>query len=256
MKQLFTRPAVVAHRGASSDLPENTLTAFEAAVQAGADMVELDVRLTADGVPVVLHDHDLARTTDRAGSVHELPLAEVKRADASGGRVPRQEVPTLAEVLEVLRGTATGVDAEIKNLPWEPGHDPEDAVVAAVLDVLAERAFAGSVLLSSFNPRTLERARAMAPEVPTGLLTIAAFDGREALDHAVAGGHAAVLPQAPAVLEAGPDLVADCHEAGVALGTWTVDDEETLATLFGWRVDAVATNRPALGIAVRDRVVS
>jgi glycerophosphoryl diester phosphodiesterase len=251
----FPRPAVVAHRGASSDLPENTLAAFEAAVEVNADMIELDVRLTADGVPVVLHDHDLGRTTDRSGGVHELTLAEVKRADASRGWASRQAVPTLAEVLELLRGTPTGVDVEIKNLPWEPGHDPEDAVVGAVLDVLADEGFSGSVLLSSFNPRTLERARALAPEVPTGLLTIAAFDAREALGHAVAGGHAAVLPQAPAVLEAGPGLVEACRDAGVALGTWTVDDEDTLATLFGWRVDAVATNRPALGVAVRDRVV-
>lgn len=256
MTELFPRPAVVAHRGASSELPENTLAAFEEAVRVGADMVELDVRLTADGVPVVLHDSDLGRTTDRSGAVHALPLHEVKRADASRGRGPRQEIPTLAEVLDVLRGTATGVDIEVKNLPWEPGHDPDDAVVETVLGVLADSAFPGPVLVSSFNPRTLERARALEPDVPRGLLTIAAFDAREALGHAMAGDHAAVLPQVPAVLEAGPGLVRECHEAGVALGTWTVDDEDTLITLFEWEVDAVATNRPALAVAVRDRVAA
>jgi glycerophosphoryl diester phosphodiesterase len=180
----------------------------------------------------------------------------VPRAHASGGRGPRQEVPTLSEVLEVLRSTGIGVDIEVKNLPWEPGHDPEDGVLEAVLGELRDARFPGQVLLSSFNPRTLERARELAPDLPRGLLTIAAFHAQEALGHAVAGGHQAVLPQAPAVVEAGPDLVADCHGAGVILGTWTVDDDDTLATLFEWRVDAVATNRPAAAVALRDRVVA
>lgn len=255
MKHPFPRPAVVAHRGASSELPENTVAAFREAARVGADMVELDVRLTADEVPVVLHDPDLGRTTDRSGPVHELTLAEVKRADASGGRGPRQEVPTLAEVFELLRGTRTGVDAEIKNLPWEPGHDPDDRIVAAVVRAREETGFEAPLLLSSFNPSTLGRARAVAPDLPRGLLTIAAFDAREALAQASGGGHAAILPQVPAVLEAGPALVAECHDAGVALGTWTVDDEATLATLFAWGLDAVASNRPAVAVAVRDRVV-
>src|SRR5207245_9249018 len=88
-------PLVVAHRGASVELPENTLPAFEGAILAGADVVETDVRLTADGVPIVLHDADVSRCTDGAGFVHELTLQEVKRLDASGGRGTRAEIPTL-----------------------------------------------------------------------------------------------------------------------------------------------------------------
>src|SRR5207244_5819311 len=87
-------PAIVAHRGASATHPENTLSAFLAAAAAGADMVELDVRLTADGVPVVLHDLDVSRTTDGSGSAHLMSLRELKRLDASGGRGPRAEIPT------------------------------------------------------------------------------------------------------------------------------------------------------------------
>lgn len=249
-----SRPLVVAHRGASSELPENTLGAFAEASRVGSDLIELDVRMTADGVPVVLHDADLSRTTDLRGHVHELSLVEVKRADASGGRGPPQEIPTLVEVLELLDGAGTGVDIEIKNLPWEPGHDPSEAVVTAVLAALEETAFAEPVLLSSFIPQTLERAAAVAPDLPRGLLTIAALDPREALEHAVAAGHAMVLPQVPVVLEAGPALIEECRAAGVGIGTWTVDDEETLATLFEWRIDAVASNRPAVAVAVRDRV--
>ncbi|HEV2907291.1 MAG TPA: glycerophosphodiester phosphodiesterase family protein, partial [Actinomycetota bacterium] len=83
----------MAHRGASVDAPENTLAAFEAAAAAGADLIEMDVRLTADDVAVVLHDADVGATTDGVGPVHTLTLREVKRLDASGGRGPAQEIP-------------------------------------------------------------------------------------------------------------------------------------------------------------------
>src|SRR5439155_21593183 len=92
-----TSPSVVAHRGASLAYPENTVEAFEGAIAAGADVVELDVRLTADGVPVILHDLDVGATTDGTGFVHTWTLADVKRLDASGGRGSRAEVPTLRE---------------------------------------------------------------------------------------------------------------------------------------------------------------
>ncbi len=82
---------------------------------------------------------------------------------------------------------------------------------------------------------------------------MAGIDPREALSHAVSEGHEMVLPQAAAVLEAGEGFVEEAHRAGAAVGTWTVDDEATLATLFAWAVDAVATNRPALAVEVRDR---
>src|SRR5439155_22974597 len=90
-------PIVVAHRGASATYPENTLPSFRGAVEGGADVIELDVRLTADNVLVILHDLDVSATTDGSGCVHTLTLAEVKRLNASGGREPRIEVPTLPE---------------------------------------------------------------------------------------------------------------------------------------------------------------
>jgi len=116
-------PLVVAHRGASATHPENTLEAFEAAVRAGAKMVEFDVRLTADGVPVVLHDADVSRTTDGRGLVHELTFEELRRFSAGRWEGRRLTVPSLREVLELLSGRA-GVDIEVKHLPGEPGYDP------------------------------------------------------------------------------------------------------------------------------------
>lgn len=245
---------MVAHRGASAEYPENTLVAFEAAARAGADIVELDVRLTADGVPVVLHDEDLSVTTDGRGPVGEVTLSEVKRLDASGGHGPRQEVPTLAEALEVIGRAGCGIDLEIKSLG---SVDPtRQVLLEASLAVLEAADFPAPVLVSSFNGFTLQRCRELAPELPTGFLSSAAIEPRSALDYAQQAGHDFVLPQAESVQEAGPGYVRDCHTAGVRVGTWTVDDEATLETFFRWGVDAVASNRPGLAASVRDRVAA
>ena len=245
---------VVAHRGASATEPDNTLAAFEAAIAAGADAIELDVRLTSDGVPVVLHDADLAGSTDGTGLVHETSLAEVKRLDASSGRGGRQEVPTLQEALEAV-GDRTGVDMEIKNVPGEPSFDsPREAVLEAALEVLEASSFSGPLLVSSFNWLTIERCKQLAPEIPTGFLTIAAIDAHAALVYARRNGHDFVLPQTPALLQAGRDFVEEAHRDGVRVGTWVADDPEVLETLFSWDVDAVASNDPAAAIAVREKV--
>jgi glycerophosphoryl diester phosphodiesterase len=248
---------IVAHRGASAAQPENTLAAFEAALEAGADAVELDVRLTSDGVPIVLHDADVAAATDGSGFVHDMTLAEVKRLDASrGGGSGRAEVPTLAEVLEAV-GDRGGVDVEIKNLPGEPAFDsPQEAILEATLEVLADSAFGGPVLVSSFNWLTIERCKQIAPEILTGFLTIAPIDAHAALVYTRSKGHDFVLPQTPALLEAGEALVREAHEQGVRVGTWVADEASVLETLFRWGVDAIACNDPAAAVAVRARVLT
>ena len=247
---------VVAHRGASAAEPENTLIAFEAALNAGADAVELDVRLTSDGVPVVLHDADVSASTDGSGFVHEMTLEQVKRLDASGGRGRSADVPTLAEALELI-GDRGGVDVEIKNLPGEPAFDsPREALLEATLEVLKASSFRGPVLVSSFNWITIERCKQLAPELPTGFLTIAAIDAHAALVYTRTAGHDFVLPQTPALLEAGESLVREAHEHGIRVGTWVADEESVLETLFRWGVDAVASNDPAAAVAVRERVAA
>jgi glycerophosphoryl diester phosphodiesterase len=242
---------VVAHRGASARVPENTRAAFEAAVADGADVVELDVRLTEDGIPVVLHDPDVSSTTDGTGFVHELTLADVKRLDASRGRGTRHDIPTLAEALEAIGGV--GVNLEIKNLPGEPAFDsPREATLAAAIDVVRQVGFDGPVLVSSFNWLTIERARELAPEVRTGFLTIAPIDPWAALVYVRSRGHDFVLPQSPALVDAGERFVRDARSEGIRVGTWVVDDADTLSTLYSWGVDAVATNDPRLAVSVRD----
>jgi glycerophosphoryl diester phosphodiesterase len=246
-------PLVVAHRGASADYPENTLQSFQGALDAGADVVETDVRLTADGIAVVLHDADVSRCTNGTGLVHELTLAELKRLDASGGRSDRAEIPTLREVLELVGGRA-GINLEIKNIPGEAAFDsPREAAVEAALAELDRTGFPGPVLVSSFNWITIERSRELAPEVPTGFLTIAAIAPAAALVYAREHDHDYVLPNIAALMAAGEAFVAQAHEGGLRVGTWTVDEPEVAQTLFSWGVDAVATNVPESILRVRVR---
>ncbi|MBI4261543.1 MAG: glycerophosphodiester phosphodiesterase [Actinobacteria bacterium] len=249
-------PLVLAHRGLSARHPENTLPAFAAAIEVGAHGIELDVRLSSDGVPVVIHDADVARTTGGRGLVNELPLGELRRLDASGDGSGPVRIPTLREVLELASGRI-GVDLEIKNVPGDPAFDsPREAVLEATLGELEAVGFPGPVLISSFNPGTVERSRELSPGVPTGLLTPAPVDPLAALDHAARMGHRFVLPAASALLGAGAGFVEEAHGRGVRVGTWTVDDPDTLAVLFGWGVDAVACNDPEVGLAVRREVLS
>ena len=247
------RPIVVAHRGASAHHSENTLVSFQAAIDAGADVVELDARLTADGQAVILHDLDLSATTNGSGFVHTRTLAEVKRLDASGGRGPTVAVPTLREALELLSGRA-GINVEIKNLPGEPAFDsPKEAIAEAVVSLLRETSFEGLVLVSSFNWLSIERIRHLDPGIPTGFLCTAAIDPWAALVYVKSQGHAFLLPQAPALFEAGQEFVRAAHDEGVQVGTWTVDDPEAIQRLFEMGVDAIATNDPALAVPIRDR---
>lgn len=242
---------IVAHRGASAAEAENTIPSFELAIAAGADVVELDVRMTADGVAVVLHDPDVGRTTDGAGLARDLCLADLKRLRirrADGGET---EVPTLEEALACLSGRA-GADIEIKNLPGEPDFDgSRELAVDATLRALDAVGFVGPVLLSSFNPVSIAHARAVSPDVPTGLLTTDEVEARAAFGFARGQGHGWVLPFVDAVLDAGPSFADEVHAAGMRLGTWITDDPRTAVRLWRAGVDAVATNGPAAMVAAR-----
>jgi glycerophosphoryl diester phosphodiesterase len=245
------KPLIVAHRGASIEEAENTLEAFDLAVGVGAGAIEFDVRITADGHAVVLHDPTVDRTTDGTGRVSTRTLAEVRALGITltNGEVVR--VPTLVEAFEQLSGRAA-VDVEIKNIPGEPDFDgSRELAVEATLRGLEEVGFAGFALLSSFNPLSIARARKLAPDIPTGLLTTEDVEARVALGFAHGQGHGWVLPFTGAVLAAGPSLAQETHELGMRLGTWITDDPVVAVGLMRAGVDAVATNDPAAIVAAR-----
>jgi glycerophosphoryl diester phosphodiesterase len=236
------RPLVIAHRGASIEHPENTIEAFEAAIDLGADAVEFDVRMTFDGHAVVMHDSDVSRTTDGHGLVSEKTLEEIRKLG----------VPTLEEALSCLAGRAAA-DIEIKNLPGEPDFTPDrEPAVEATLAALDAVAFSGQVIVSSFNPASIAHGRALRPDVPTGLLTEYEVDADEGLARARDHGHPWVLPFVSQVLDARDGFAERVHASGALLGVWIADDPETARRLFELGVDAVATNDPRTIVAVRD----
>lgn len=240
------RPMVVAHRGASIEHPENTIEAFEAAIDAGADAVEFDVRMTADGQAVVMHDPDVSRTTDGSGLVAEMSLEDIRKLG----------VPTLEEALQCLSGR-TAADIEIKNRPGERDFTPDrESGVDATLEALDAVAFSGQVIVSSFHPASIAHSRALRPDVPTGLLTEYEVDADEALTRAASQGHPWVLPFVSNVLDAPDGFAERVHGAGILLGVWIADDPETASRLFELGADAVATNDPRAIVPIRDAAVA
>ncbi len=222
-----------AHRGDSAHAPENTMAAFAAAEAAGAEGIELDVHLSRDGVPVVIHDDRLERTTNGQGRIAAARLHELRRLDAGswyGAAFAGERLPTLGEVLE-WAADRLRINIEIKS----------SAAGKAVLGVLRDFPRA-RVLVSSFDHRLLAALRRDAPELPLGFLVDSRF-WRTSLRRALASGAESFHPRQDTVSRA---MLGACRGAGLAVHPWTVDDPERLAELVRMGVDGVFTNDPSM----------
>jgi glycerophosphoryl diester phosphodiesterase len=229
---------VIGHRGGAALDRENSLEAIRAGLGAGADGVEVDVRLSSDGVPVLMHDVDVARTTSGSGRVDEQSLADLRMLG----------VAALDDVLDVVPGDRRLI-VELKGTPWEPGHDPAEPLALAVGTMLAPRT-SPRLTVSSFNPLALAVFRAVAPDVSTGVLTSPAFDLRSNLAAAIEGGDAECHVPAE-ILD--PDFVRAAHGAGLLVLAWTVNEPEVVRTLSGWGVDGVITDDPRVALSALGR---
>ena len=235
---------VIAHRGDSAHRPENTLASFAGALEVGATVVELDVQLTADGHVVVLHDPTLDRTTTGRGDVRRLTLAEVRAVSAGyperfGTAFAGERVPTLAEVLGLLRGRAR-VLVEIKT--ESVTDDAEGGVEARVVEEVRRAGTAGEVALISFDQRAVVRLRNLAPDLTRGRLF-----GHTSADLILAAAHEAgceiVMPHKSQI---GDGLAERVHAAGLKLATWVVDEPDELRKLARFGLYGVGSNRPGV----------
>ena len=232
-------PIIEAHRGDSTNAPENTLAAFRAAVALHALWIELDVHPTRDGALVVLHDDTVDRTTNGSGAVCDLTLVEIARLDAGswfGAQFASERIPQLREVFDVVAHTETKLNIEIKAAP--PGLDVARAVVELLRAYGKERDY----VVSSFDLDALLEVRAIAPEVTLALIGW----GADILARARQVG----LPWIHAhqkTLDAA--IVAEAHAAGMRVNVWTVDDPATLAAWATMGLDKICTNRPAIMLA-------
>ena len=167
----FNKPfLVIAHRGASYAAPENTFAAFEKAVEMQADMIELDVQLSADGVPVVFHDTWLDDHTDGIGRIMDLELEEIKKLDAGSWFSPEfrgERVPALDEVLEWAKNRIL-LNVEIKS--ESVGKDPAGGVEEKVLELIGRHEMEDQVVISSFSYPALKRIKSAGSGIPTAVL--------------------------------------------------------------------------------------
>jgi glycerophosphoryl diester phosphodiesterase len=196
---------IYAHRGISAMHPENTLRAFRRALAIGVDGIELDVHPTADGIPVVIHDRDVGRTTNGGGYVDQTPLVQLKTFDAGDG----ERVPTLAEVLALV-GDAAHLDIEIK------GSDVE----RAVLDVLAQHPTVRWAI-SSFSWDTLRTVRRLDPVAELWPLAERAGDDLTAIADELAAPAVSLFTGAYSAQNA-----LTLRDAGLRVMVWTVNDPQ------------------------------
>ena len=223
---------VIAHRGASIDVPENTLPAFDAAWRDGARWVEADTQPTADGVAMILHDDDVDRTTTGSGPVGAHTAAELARLQIRG--LPGARVPALADLLAMVRPDRA-VLLEIKGA--HSAEHLEHILAACRASGQDERVF-----LQSFEIPVLQRLGVLAPARPLGLL-VERLDP-DPVDRCRALGVVAYNPEYPEVID-NPGVVAELRAAGIAVAVWTSDDPAEWAALTTAGVDAIITNTPA-----------
>lgn len=244
---------VVAHRGAAGEAPENTMEAYRLGVEAGADAIELDVHLSADGQLAVIHDDTLDRTTDRSGSIASLTMDEIRAADAgyrfeaSDGTFPFRgtglRVPTLPEVLDWLP-EGIGLVVEIK------ARTATSATVEALRGSRVRAAGAASVI--SFDEAAIDEAHELDPELPTGYLLVPTQPIEPAMRYAVEHGHVAVHPW-EGDLGMDPAAILSMAQAyGRLVGCYVVNEPNRMQQLaayglWGFVTDLPGVAREALG---------
>jgi glycerophosphoryl diester phosphodiesterase len=242
----YPQPVIFAHRGASAHAPENTLAAFELALAQQADAIELDVKLTADGHVIVLHDATVDRTTGSQGRVRDLSLAQLRSLDAGSfysAKYRGEKIPTLEEVFETL-GKRTFINVELTNY-----NTPRDHLVETVCMLVKKFGLQKSVMFSSFFASNLSKARAYLPGVPRGLLVFPGLFGAWARSFGFAFGRYHALH--PNLKDVTPQQVQRVHRLKRRIHVWTVNAAEDMRRVFGWGVDAIFTDNPQLAVQVR-----
>ena len=247
-------PEIHAHRGGTVVLGkplfgEETLPAYRHALRDGF-VLEVDAKLTRDGVPVAVHDATLDRTTNCTGEVRAFTEAGLRacRPDVLGSPgsglktrtvSPRERIPTIAEVLELARLTGAKVNLEIKNVPTDPDWDPTPAYANRVMDVVVEAGLARSqLLIQSFIPGNLDVAKSRLSRVKTSLLALAPTP--DALELARSSGYNWISPQWPVT----PAFTRDAHRAGRLVAPYTLNSRAQARAAERAGVDAVITDDP------------
>ena len=254
------RPQVFAHRGGCDLGPENTIAAFDIGMAAGADGLELDVHLSADGVIVVHHDPTLDRTTNASGPVRSKTAAELARVDAGyrfskNGQFPFRGqgigVPTLAQVLQRYPGVPTIIEIKVYTA----------AMGQAVADEIKRHDALDYVCVAGFGLASAKAARAALPGVAASASSpearLAVYRSMLRFPIRRAAYHTYQVPErAEAMRIVSPRFVRHAHQAGFKVQVWTVDEEADMRRLLEWGVDGLISNRPDLAVRIRNEFLA
>jgi glycerophosphoryl diester phosphodiesterase len=251
---------VFAHRGGAKLAPENTMAAFSNGMALGSDGVECDVHLSRDGVPVVIHDKTLDRTTDATGAVNACTAAELAKVDAgyrftnldgaSSFRGRRIGVPTLEEVLRTFGSGRIIIEMKTG----------EPALAKAVAALVEDTKAVDRVCVGSFYSTGLDVIRAIAPAIAT---SASENEARWTLyrswlrwPFAASRPYCAfqVPERAGRLRVISPSFIHQVHRNGARVDVWVVDDPEDMKRLFAWGIDGVVTDRPDIAVPIARRM--
>jgi glycerophosphoryl diester phosphodiesterase len=241
-------PWIIAHRGASGHAPENTLAAFERAVQLGVTFIETDLHLTRDARFVAIHDASLERTTNGRGAVHDFTLAELQELDAGkwfDREFMGEKIPTLEEILEFSREHDVVFYLEVKyDSAWGMHH----ALVAA----LEKAGSAAQTVVISFDPATLKALHKLDPSLMIGLLI-----DKPTVDFVRIATGVGARQICPASSITTSELVAKAHQSDLHVAAWTVNAVDEMRRMMAAGVEGIMTDFPArLRAAIEDAVAS
>lgn len=232
----------IAHRGASGHAPENTMAAFQKAVEMKADYFELDVQMTKDGKLVVIHDTTVDRTTNGTGFVGDLTLKEIRKLDAGSWfseEFAGAKVPTFEEVLDAFRGKI-GILIELKSPELYPGI--EKKVAEALKERNMHKPNNSKIIIQSFNHESMQRSKALLPSIPHGVL--AGMSWADVTDEELAEFATYADYFNPNMNILTHDLVERIHATGMKIHPYTVRTPEQAERLFELNVDGIITDYP------------
>lgn len=247
---VYAQPMVIAHRGAMGYAPENTLASFKLAIEIGADAIELDLRQTKDGVPVVLHDATVNRTTNGKGNIKDLNFEDVNKFDAGSWfdyKFNNEKIPALQDVINLLS------DSILIIIELKEGNDIYPGIEEKTISIIKENRIESQTILKSFDQQVLERLRNIAPEIPLCYVYAVRIPWLGMIiDRGVTFGSIYNIDAEylqPHRFFLSDSFVKEAQAKGYKIISWGVNSDEAIRESFSYNVDGIETDYP-------DRVVN